>query len=110
VTKELFKQIYIKEALQPPSLEAYRSAYNSLWTQVKNPGFVRDVVRSGDFGRVGIYGLQAYGIFKVRFLGLSYREMPVLNRLLGRLEKFLDDEVWLATSLIIRATRGIGDQ
>jgi len=75
VTKELFKQIYVKEGLQPPSLEAYRSAYTSLWTQVKNPGFVRDVVRSGDLGRVGIYGLQAYGIFKVRFC-LSY---PIAN-------------------------------
>ena len=36
--------------------------------------------------------------------------MLVLNRWLGRLEKFLDDEVWLATSLIIRVTRGTGDQ
>jgi len=67
VTKELFKQIYVKEGLQPPSLDAYRSAYTSIWTQVKNPRFIGDVVRSGDLGRVGIYGLQAYGIFKVRF-------------------------------------------
>ena len=110
VTKELFKQIYVKEGLQPPSLEAYRSAYTSLWAQVKNPGFVRDVVRSGDLGRVGIYGLQAYGIFKVRFSMLIVSQMPVLNGWSHRLVKLLDDEVWLATSLIIRATRGTGDQ
>ena len=110
VTKELFKQIYVKEGLQPPSLEAYRSAYASLWTQVTNPGLVRNVVRSGDLGRVGIYGLQAYGIFKVRFVVLIVSRNSVLTRRLARLEKLLDDEVWLATSLIIRATRGTGDQ
>ena len=79
MTRELFKQIYVKECLQPPSLEACRTVYTSLWTQVKNPGLVRDIVRSDDLGRVGIYRLQAYGIFKVRFLGVSYREIPVFN-------------------------------
>ncbi|KIM36036.1 hypothetical protein M413DRAFT_32066 [Hebeloma cylindrosporum] len=65
VTKELFKQIYVQEGMKPPTLDAYRAAYTSLWTQVKNPGFVREIVRSGELGRVGIYGLQAYGIFKI---------------------------------------------
>ena len=40
MTKELFKQIYVKEGLQLPSPEAYPCAYISLWTQVQNPGFV----------------------------------------------------------------------
>jgi len=66
VTKEVLKQIYVKEGLQPPSIDAYRSAYKSLWVQVKAPGFVSNLLRSGDLGRVGVYGLQAYGIFKVR--------------------------------------------
>ena len=43
------------------------------------PRICRDVVRSGDLGRVRIYGLQVYGIFKVRFLVVVWR-MPVLNR------------------------------
>jgi F-type H+-transporting ATPase subunit g len=110
VTKEVFKQIYVKEGLRPPTLEEYRTAYTSLWTQVTKPGFARELVRSGDLGRVGIYGLQAYGIFKVSLFVLIVSRMPVLNRWLCRLEKLLDDEVWLATRLIIRATRGTGDQ
>ena len=65
VTRELFKQIYIKEGLHPPSIAAFREAYASIWSQVTNPGFVGTLIRSGEIGRVGIHGLQAYGIFKV---------------------------------------------
>jgi len=65
VTKEVFKQIYVKEGLQPPTLDAVKSAYSSLWSQVTSPALVGNLVKSGDLGRVGFYGLQAYGIFKV---------------------------------------------
>ncbi|KAF9555068.1 hypothetical protein CPC08DRAFT_712321 [Agrocybe pediades] len=65
VTKEVFKQIYVKEGLQPPTLDAFKSAYSSLWSQISNPGLVGNLVKSGELGRVGVYGLQAYGIFKI---------------------------------------------
>uniref|UniRef100_A0A8H8CF21 Uncharacterized protein n=1 Tax=Psilocybe cubensis TaxID=181762 RepID=A0A8H8CF21_PSICU len=65
VTKEVFKQIYIKEGLQPPSIEAVKTAYTSLWSQVRNPALVGNLVKSGEIGRVGVYGLQAYGIYKI---------------------------------------------
>ncbi|KAF8956174.1 mitochondrial ATP synthase g subunit-domain-containing protein [Flammula alnicola] len=65
VTKEIFKQIYVKEGLQPPTLADFRYAYSSLWSQVSKPALVGNLVKSGDLGRVGIYGLQAYGIFKI---------------------------------------------
>jgi F-type H+-transporting ATPase subunit g len=68
VTRELLKQVYVKEGLQPPSIAAIREAYASIWSQVSNPGFVGGLIRSGDIGRVGIYGLQAYGVFKVRMM------------------------------------------
>jgi len=68
VTREVIKQIYIREGLQPPSLSTIRSAYASLWSQITSPGLVRNLIQTGQVGRVGVYGLQAYGIFKVRFI------------------------------------------
>jgi hypothetical protein len=65
VAKEVLKQIYIKEGLAPPSLDAFRAAYSSMLAQVSNPQVLGNLVRSGEIGRVGVYGLQAYGIFKV---------------------------------------------
>ncbi|KAF9542090.1 hypothetical protein CPC08DRAFT_700714, partial [Agrocybe pediades] len=64
VTKEVFKQIYVKEGLQLPILHAFKSAYSSLWSQISNPGLVGNLIKSGEFCRVGVYGVQAYGIFK----------------------------------------------
>jgi len=66
VTRELLKQVYIKEGLQPPSFATIREAYASIWSQVTNPGFLGNLIKSEEVGRVGIYGLQAYGVFKVR--------------------------------------------
>ncbi|KAJ3512214.1 hypothetical protein NLJ89_g3648 [Agrocybe chaxingu] len=65
VTKEIFKQIYVREGLQPPSLATVKETYSSIWAQVSHPTFVGNLIKSGDLGRVGIYGLQAYGIFKI---------------------------------------------
>ncbi|CAA7265698.1 unnamed protein product [Cyclocybe aegerita] len=65
VAKEIFKQIYVREGLQPPSLATVKEAYSSIWAQVSNPAFAGNLIKSGDLGRVGIYGLQAYGIFKI---------------------------------------------
>jgi len=75
VTRELFKQIYIKEGLHPPSIAAIREAYSSIWSQVTNPGFVGGLIRGGEIGRVGIYGLQAYGIFKVSNASRFYNHL-----------------------------------
>lgn len=67
VTREILKQIYIRECLQPPSFSTIRSVYSSLWSQIKTPGLLRTLINNGEAGRIGVYGLQAYGIFKVRF-------------------------------------------
>ncbi|KAF9542087.1 hypothetical protein CPC08DRAFT_717000 [Agrocybe pediades] len=48
-----------------PNLDAFKSAYSSLWSQISNPGLVGNLVKSGELGRVGVYGLQEYGIFKI---------------------------------------------
>jgi len=66
VGRELLKQVYISERLQPPtSFSAISSAYSSLWSRASNPAYWRELVRSGEWQRVGIYALEAYGIFKI---------------------------------------------
>ena len=72
VTREIVKLVYIRESLQPPSLSTIRSAYSSLWSQINTPGFIRATIKSGEIFRVGVYGAQAYGIFKVRFLSFYF--------------------------------------
>jgi len=65
VTREIIKQVYIRESLQPPSLSTIRTAYSSLWSQISAPGLIRSLFRNGEVPRLGVYGLQAYGIFKI---------------------------------------------
>ncbi|KIJ89859.1 hypothetical protein K443DRAFT_664665 [Laccaria amethystina LaAM-08-1] len=66
VTKEVLKQIYVAEGLQPQMLSAVRQAYESIWDQVSRSGALGKLVRDGEVSAwVGIYGLQAYGIFKI---------------------------------------------
>ena len=72
VTREIIKLVYIRESLQPPSLSTVRSVYSTLWSQIKTPGLMRNLLNSGEIGRIGVYGVQAYGIFKVRFVSLYF--------------------------------------
>ena len=65
VFREVLKQVYIAERLQPPPLSAFQSVYASLWSRATNVQFYRELLRSGDLAKVGIYALEAYGIFKV---------------------------------------------
>lgn len=71
VTRELLKQVYIAERLQPPtSLGTLQSAYSTLWSRASNPTYWREIVKSGEIAKVGIYAVEAYGIFKVRWFTL----------------------------------------
>ncbi|PSS05477.1 hypothetical protein EW026_g2382 [Hermanssonia centrifuga] len=65
VARELLKQVYVAERLQPPSLSTIQTAYSTLWARVRNPAYLRELVRSGDITKVGVYALEAYGIFKI---------------------------------------------
>ncbi|KAI1792059.1 mitochondrial ATP synthase g subunit-domain-containing protein [Ganoderma leucocontextum] len=65
VFREVLKQVYIAERLQPPSLSAFTSVYSSLWARAANLQYYRELLRSGDVTKVGIYALEAYGIFKI---------------------------------------------
>ncbi|KAF9049098.1 mitochondrial ATP synthase g subunit-domain-containing protein [Panaeolus papilionaceus] len=65
VVKELVKQVYVAEGLKPPTLSAVRAAYAEIWTQLTTAGFARRITQNGEWAQVGIYGLQAYGIYKI---------------------------------------------
>ena len=80
VTREIIKQIYIRESLQPPNLSTIRSAYSSLWSQINTPGLMRNLFKNGEVGRIGVYGLQAYGLFKVRFVSFFFFFLVVFNK------------------------------
>ena len=71
VTREVLKHIYTAERLQPPtSFGAVLGTYSTLWARARSIGYWRDVVRSGEYARLGVYAIEAYGIFKVRLLCL----------------------------------------
>ena len=66
VGREILKQVYLAERLQPPtSVNAITSAYKSIWSNAINPAYWREILRTGEYKRVGVYALEAYGIFKV---------------------------------------------
>ena len=67
VAREVLKHVYTAERLQPPtSLGAVFGTYGTLWARARSLGYWREVVRSGEYARLGVYALEAYGIFKVR--------------------------------------------
>ncbi|EKM57776.1 uncharacterized protein PHACADRAFT_251615 [Phanerochaete carnosa HHB-10118-sp] len=65
VAREFLKQIYVAERLQPPSLSTVQNAYNTIWSRASNLSYWREIFRTGEYAKIGIYALEAYGIFKV---------------------------------------------
>ncbi|KAI6155855.1 mitochondrial ATP synthase g subunit-domain-containing protein [Pisolithus tinctorius] len=66
VTRELLKQIYIAENLAPPrSLSTVLDAYSTVWTRVRDVAYWRTILSNGEWARVGVYAVEAYGIFKI---------------------------------------------
>ncbi|TFL01314.1 mitochondrial ATP synthase g subunit-domain-containing protein [Pterulicium gracile] len=65
VARELFKQVYVAELKPPTSVAQVKSVYQDAWKQAGSRAFWRDTFSKGDLSRLGIYGLQAYGLFKI---------------------------------------------
>jgi F-type H+-transporting ATPase subunit g len=66
VTREVLKHVYTAERLQPPtSVGAVLGTYSALWARARSVGYWREVVRSGEYARLGVYALEAYAVFKV---------------------------------------------
>jgi hypothetical protein len=67
VAREVLKHVYATERLQTPmSPGAVLGTYGTLWARARSIGYWREVVRSGEYARLGMYALEAYDIFKVR--------------------------------------------
>ncbi|KAG6813140.1 hypothetical protein H0H92_013764 [Tricholoma furcatifolium] len=65
VGREVLKQIYRTEGLAPPSLSTIQTAYKTLWERVTNPASLREAIGGSGLLRLGVYGVEAYGIFKI---------------------------------------------
>ena len=76
VTREILKQIYVAESLQPPtSLSTIQNAYKTIWSRASNVAYWRQAAANAELARISVYALEAYGIFKVRrrfLLGRSH--------------------------------------
>lgn len=68
VGREILKQVYRSEQMQPPSFSTVTSVYQTLWQRASSPAYWRGVLQSGEYKTIGVYALEAYGIFKVRCL------------------------------------------
>lgn len=79
VTRELLKQVYVAERLQIPHWTTFVSEYSLLWSRVRNPAFLRELVRSGEWMKVGVYAVEGYGIFKVCLLASAISESGMLR-------------------------------
>jgi len=93
VAREVLKHVYAAERLQPPtSLGAVLGTYGTLWARARSVGYWREVVRSGEFARLSVYAVEAYGIFKVRFRELFFFGLIEFfgGVLFGRLVKLWD--------------------
>lgn len=66
VVREIGKQVYINEKLAPPtSLPAIRAAYEDFYHKASDASWWRSLFESGDWKRVALYALEAYGIFTI---------------------------------------------
>jgi len=66
VAREFLKQIYTAERLAPPtSLSQITSVYKQFYCNAISIPFWRELWTSGQWTKVAIYGLEAYGIFHI---------------------------------------------
>ncbi|KAK9894380.1 hypothetical protein P389DRAFT_146072 [Cystobasidium minutum MCA 4210] len=66
VVREIGKQVYINEKLAPPTnLQTIRSAYEDFYRKASDASWWRSIFESGDWKRIALYALEAYGIFTI---------------------------------------------
>ncbi|KAG9104997.1 hypothetical protein FRC06_002918 [Ceratobasidium sp. 370] len=66
VARAFLRQVYIAEKLAPPtSVETVTTAYRTLFENARNPEYWKGIARSGEWARVALYGIEAYGIFHI---------------------------------------------
>ena len=53
------------ENAPPKSINEVTSAYKSLWERASSIQWVRGALENGEWKRIAVYGLEAYGIFHI---------------------------------------------
>ncbi|KAJ7512726.1 mitochondrial ATP synthase g subunit-domain-containing protein [Mycena galericulata] len=65
VAREIVKQVYRAELQPPKDVATVRTAYETLYRRATDASYWRSIVQNGEIAKVGIYALEAYGIFKI---------------------------------------------
>lgn len=66
VIREIGKQVYIQEKLAPPTQpQVIRSAYEDFYRKASDASWWRSILESGEWKRVALYAIEAYGIFTI---------------------------------------------
>ncbi|KAJ7170940.1 mitochondrial ATP synthase g subunit-domain-containing protein [Mycena crocata] len=65
VFREVVKQVYRAELQPPKDAATIRTAYETLYKRATDPAYWRTIIQTGEIARVGVYAVEAYGIFKI---------------------------------------------
>ncbi|KAL1405088.1 hypothetical protein Q8F55_008711 [Vanrija albida] len=66
VFTSLVRQVYKAEKLAPPThLSQWATAYANIWARASSPAWWRSALESGEWAKVAIAAVEAYGIFKI---------------------------------------------
>ncbi|KAJ6624078.1 mitochondrial ATP synthase g subunit-domain-containing protein [Mycena sp. CBHHK59/15] len=65
VAREVVKQVFRAELQPPKDVATIRAAYETLYKRATDMSYWRSIMQSGEIARVGIYAVEAYGIFKI---------------------------------------------
>ncbi|TRM59429.1 mitochondrial ATP synthase g subunit-domain-containing protein [Schizophyllum amplum] len=66
VARELVKQVYRAEHLQPPTSWAQvKAAYETLYARATDRQFWRHAIATGEIAKIFVYSVEAYGIYKI---------------------------------------------
>ncbi|SNX82352.1 related to ATP20 - subunit G of mitochondrial F1F0-ATP Synthase [Melanopsichium pennsylvanicum] len=66
VASNIAKQVYVAEGLAPPtSINTITSAYRQIWSKASDKSYWTQLLTKGNWKKVGIYAVEAYGIFTI---------------------------------------------
>lgn len=99
VFREVVKQVYRAELQPPKDLTTIRTAYETLYQRAMDASYWRSIMQSGEIAKVGIYAVEAYGIFKVSISTIFPRERPFIFPPTDRRDYWTEEACWLSFTL-----------
>lgn len=81
VAGSIAKQVYVAEGLAPPrSFGVVQDAYKTLYERASNPNYWSQIWNNGEWRKVAIYAVEAYGIFTIGEMVSLWDEWIFLRR------------------------------